>query len=274
MRVSENEKPSAEEERYYVEIVPLQTDISSLNGPVLFTMLTGQNYFGNMNTFGQLVSAVLETSAKKLFINRSGADSNSSKELKGLNSSNEKLFNKIIEGSWQIEVGDVETLPRLRSYYERIFETHKGKLQKEFGGKPTKEEVVQNLCKRTEKICTERCRYYAEYFQDEEKFPSLFAEKGPAKTASILVSLCKVGGEKNDAVAVLLSLADVRLKRTLSKTKDAKGSDKNAYEPALKFFHEFYKGIKKIYPNQRTNTEKLETILSSNMGFGMSHYDN
>jgi serine/threonine protein kinase len=257
---------------YYIEIVPEQADISSLNGPVLFTELTGQSYFESKTiTSANFAVKLIQTDAKDLYISRSGAGFNSSKGLTELSSSNEKLFNKIIERSWQAEVKDVAEVLTLKSHYEAIFRNHKGRLQRELGRQPTLEEVVQNLYTRTQTICSERCRQYADCFGDETLFEKVYNEKGGRKLTRLILSLCKIGGKDNESVEELLSSIEKRLNGMF---KTDKVSDMTAHTSLLGFFHQVYTGIKKIYPRYKNKAEELESILMGlDARLGVSAYD-
>jgi len=258
--------------RYYIEIVPEQADISSLNGPVLFTELTGQSYFeSKIITSANFAVKLIQTDAKDLYISRSGSGFNSSKGLMELSSSNEKLFNKIIERSWQSGVEDIAEVLTLKSYYETIFESHQGSLQRELGRRPTIEEVVQNLYRRTQIICGARCRHYAGCFGNETQFEKMFNEKGGRKLTRTILSLCKIGGKENGSVEELLSSIEKRLSG-MFKTDNI--ADMAAHTSKLTFFHQIYSGIKKIYPRHKNKAEELEsTLMGLDARPGAADYD-
>jgi hypothetical protein len=258
--------------RYYIEIVPEQADISSLNGPVLFTELTGQSYFeSKIITSANFAVKLIQTDAKDLYISRSGAGLNSSRGLMELSASNEKLFNKIIERSWQSEVEDIAEVLTLKSYYEAIFKSHKGRLQRELGRRPTIEEVVQNLYRRTQTICSERCRRYADCFRDETLFEKMYNEKGGKKLTQLILSLCKIGGKENESVEELLSSIELRLGGMFKMDKIA---DMASHTSQLIFFHQIYSGIKKIYPRHKNKVEELEsTLMGLDARLGVADYD-
>ncbi|HUI93052.1 MAG TPA: serine/threonine-protein kinase [Chitinivibrionales bacterium] len=257
---------------YYIEIVPEQADISSLNGPVLFTELTGQNYFeSKIITSANFAVKLIQTEAKDLYINRSGTGLNSSKGLTELNPANEKLFNKIIERSWQAEVEAVAEVLALKGYYEAVFRSHKGRLQRELGRQPTVEEAVKNLYRRTQDICSERCRRYARHFMDDASFEKMFADKGGKKLTQVILSLCKIGGKGSAPVEELLSSVEKRLNGVF---KTDKVSDMAAHASLLSFFHQVYTGIKKIYPRYKAKADELESILMGlDARLGVSAYD-
>ena len=258
--------------RYYIEIVPEQADISSLNGPVLFTELTGQSYFESKTiTSANFAVKLIQSDAKDLYINRSGAGLNSSKGLMELTSSNEKLFNRIIERSWQSGVEDIAEVLTLKSYYEAIFESHQGRLRRELGRQPTPEEVVQNLYRRTQNICSERCRRYADRFGDGTLFDKMFNEKGGRRLTQLILSLCKIGGKENESVEELLSSIENRLGGMFKTDKIA---DMAVHTSQLNFFHQIYSGIRKIYPRYRNKAEELESrLMSLDARLGVADYD-
>ena len=257
---------------YYIEIVPEQADISSLNGPVLFMELTGQSYFESKTiTSANFAVKLIQTDAKDLFINRSGTGFNSSKGLMALSTSNEKLFNKIIERSWQSEVKDIAEVLTLKSYYEAIFNSHRGGLQRQLGRYPTIEEVVQNLYGRTQNICSERCRQYASCFKDDILFDKMYVEKGGRKLTQLILSLCKMGGKGSESIEELLSGIETRLNKIFATDK---ASDMTAHISKLVFFHQIYTGIRKIYPRYKNKAEELEsTLMSLDARQGVTAYD-
>jgi serine/threonine protein kinase len=257
---------------FYIEIVPEQADISSLNGPVLFTELTGQSYFeSKIITSANFAVKLIQTDAKDLYISRSGTGFNSSKALMELSPSNEKLFNKIIERSWQSGVEDIAEVLTLKSYYEAIFKSHQGQLQRALGRQPTIEEVVQNLYRRTQAVCSQRCKKYADCFRNETLFEKMFNEKGGRKLTRIVLSLCKIGGKENESVEELLSSIENRLSGTFKKDTIA---DMAAHTSQLNFFHQIYSGIKKIYPRYKNKAEELEsTLMSLDARPGAADYD-
>jgi serine/threonine protein kinase len=258
--------------RYYIEIVPEQADISSLNGPVLFTELTGQSYFETKTiTSANFAVKLIQTAAKDLYISRTGNGFNSSKWLLELSPASEKLFNRIIERSWQGEVEAVAEVLTLKGYYETIFRGHKGRLYRELGRQPTIEEAVQNLYKRTQNLCSERCGQYAECFKDDASFEKMYSEKGGKKLTRLILSLCKIGGNGNEAVEELLAGIEKRLNAALG---TGRASITAAGVSRLKFFHQVYSGIKKIHPRLKNKADELESMLMSmDAGLGEAEYD-